>query len=154
MIARSNAIRVVDLLGYQNLIVQSQLNTEMIVGQFMIDSFIKKSLLFQSQYGQSLTQHFGTWLLPVKGPLPQVMTRGSTRPPSASRPASTHLRSRPSPHTKKQPICLEWNDSPSPGCPHPGCHYNHTCYRCAHNPNEFNKNHKAIFCPNREKSHQ
>ena len=63
----------------------------MVVGQFMIDSFVKKPLLFQSQNGQSLTQHFGTWLLPVKGPLPQVMTRGSTRAPSATHPASTHL---------------------------------------------------------------
>ena len=57
----------------------------------MVDSFIKKHLLFQSKNGQSLTQHFGTWLSPAKGPLPQVMTRGSTRPPSATRPASTHL---------------------------------------------------------------
>ena len=48
-----------DLQGYQNLIVQSQLKYRDGCGQFMIDSFVKQPLLFQSQYGQSLTQHFG-----------------------------------------------------------------------------------------------
>ena len=59
-----------------------------------------------------------------------------------------------SPLFRNRPICFEWNDSPLLGCPHPKCRYEHSCYRCAHNPNEPNKHHKAIFCPHKGKKSQ
>ena len=40
---------------------------------------------------------------------------------------------------------------PSNDCSYPACHYEHICYRRAHNPSITNRRHKAIFCPHREK---
>ena len=125
----------------------------MVIGQFMTINFVRKPLPFQSQNGLSLTQPCGTWLSLVKGPLPQVMTKGSTGPLSTHQPASTHLTE---PHHLPKSHQSVWNgttvlrqDVRIPAATTPisvtGVHTS---------PKEFSKRHKAIFCPNREKVHQ
>ena len=53
-----------------------------------------------------------------------------------------------------KPVCYSFNENPKPGCQHPNCRYDHSCYWCRHDPKITNKCHKAIFCPNRPKSQQ
>ena len=50
-------------------------------------------------------------------------------------------------------ICLEWNESTNPECLHPSGRFDHICYRSIHT-NASNKNHKAIFCPSKQKRPQ
>ena len=153
VIARSNASHVVDLLGYQNLIVQSQLKYRDGCWAVYDRQFRQKASAVSIPEWSVIDTTL--WNLAFAGQgIPSSSNDKGQYKGTFRNSSSQYTPSRPSPHTKKRPICLEWNDSPSPGCPHPGCRYDHTCYRCAHNPNEFNKNHKAIFCPNREKPHQ
>ena len=48
-----------------------------------------------------------------------------------------------------RPVCLDWNDTADPQCPHRDCKFAHICYRCAHNHRIPDKGHKAMFCPYR-----
>lgn len=75
------------------------------------------------------------------------LSRSSQPVTQSSRPATSQTPSGP----RKTPICLEWNENPSAGCPHIGCRYDHVCYRCVHNPSIKENNHKAIRCPNKGK---
>ena len=55
--------------------------------------------------------------------------------------------------TKLKPICLDCNDNPN-GCTQAACRYDHTCYRCVHNPNVQDKHHKASECTFRQRDWQ
>ena len=46
-------------------------------------------------------------------------------------------------------ICLQWNYSSDAQCPYPGCKYLHICLRCAQDPTVQDKQHKASHCPKR-----
>ena len=52
---------------------------------------------------------------------------------------------------RERKICLEWNDSPNPNCPYPDCKFEHRCYRCVFNSRVTDTRHKALFCPNMNK---
>ena len=58
---------------------------------------------------------------------------------------SQHLAHQNQSLTKRQPICLDWNDNPS-GCTRATCQCDHVCYRCVHNPRALDKRHKASQC--------
>ena len=135
VISRSQPERVVDLLGYQNLVITSHLDFP----DFKWEEYDRE---FRLQAAAS--------------PTPQWSVMDSTQWNMARR-SSTHLTNSypsqcpPPPHT---PISLAWNEHPSPGCPRCNCRFEHICYRCVNSPGIPNKRHKAIFCPNKDTKDQ
>ena len=71
----------------------------------------------------------------------------SPDPPAQEQPAAP--RPRPAPAPNRRPICFAWNEDPSAGCPHKNCKFEHICYICVRDPSIHNKNHKAVRCPHR-----
>ena len=143
--------RILDLLGYQNLIIQGYLNYP--DGRWVVydRQFRQKAsatsvpewsvidtTLWNLAFSSHVTGHHDD--------KPQETAYLCRDPPQAYR---TSWKSSSWP--KKQRICLEWNDTPSNDCPYPACRYEHICYRCAHNPSIIDRRHKAMFCPHREK---
>ena len=54
------------------------------------------------------------------------------------------LSPRPAPLApSRRPICFAWNKDPSLGCSHRNCKFEHICYVCVRDPSIHNKNHKA-----------
>ena len=80
----------------------------------------------------------GIW--PFLAALPNASYGDSSYKPSQLLPPS------------RLPVCIEWNEHPMPGLPHPSCHYEHVCYRCVHNPSIPDRRYKAIHCPNKEEA--
>ena len=77
-------------------------------------------------------------------------------PPGPFKPYHVEQTSRPQlssalSQSRKTPICLEWNNRPAAGCPHPNCRYEHICYCCIHMPTISDKHHKAIHCLNKDR---
>ena len=145
IIHRSQPERTPDLLGYQNLIVQtSQICQE---GHWVV--YDQRFRLKASAQGlhQWSTIDITVWSLtfPETSPKSVPLTQ-----------AQQHATQRPSrrPTAMTRPICLDWNDTPSPKCPHRECKFEHICYRCAHNYSIVDKAHKAMFCPNKPKQPQ
>ena len=79
----------------------------------------------------------------------ELSTNGDPVSRSFTRPVP---RSQPYNNQGRRPICFDWNESSTPGCPHPSCRFEHICYYCVRNSNVRDKVHKAIFCPNRSSS--
>jgi len=142
IIHRSQPDRTPDLLGYQNLIVQTSLRCQ--EGRWVIYDRrfrLKASALRLQQWS---TIDITLWQLAFPD-------TSLGRLPLSCVPQGSDYRLRPSKRTKStnRPICLDWNDTPDPQCPHPNCKFEHTCYRCAHNYRILDKSHKALFCPNK-----
>ena len=131
IISRSQPQRVVDLLGYQNLIITSHLEFP----DFKWEEYDRE---FRLQASAS--------------PIPQWSIMDSTKWNMARRPATHSIASRPTQHApqSQNPICLAWNEHFQPGCPHRNCRFQHICYRCVNAPGSLNRRHKAIFCPNKD----
>ena len=145
--------RMADLLGYQNLIIQGHLKYQDGCWASYDRQFCQKASATPVQAWSAIDTTL--WNLAFTGQrAPHTPEDGRQyRDPRQCEgmPASYYTTKQSSSFPKKQPICLEWNDSLSPGCPHPSCRYEHSCYRCAHNPTISNKYHKAIFCPHKDK---
>ena len=131
MIARSNASRVVDLLGYQN--VQSQLKYRNGCWAVYDHQFCQKASAVSVPEWSVIDTTLWNLAFASQGTSPSSNDKGQYRA-TFHTSTSQYTPNGASPLAKKSPICLEWNNSPSPGCPHPGCHYTHICYRCAHIP--------------------
>jgi len=133
IILRCQLQRVIDFLGYQNLIITSHL-------RFSDFNWATYDREFHQQAAASV--------------IPEWSVMDTTLWNLARQPNSQHSRSHlyaGSSQLKKTPICLEWNDSPAPGCPHHSCHFDHICYQCINVPNIPDKYHKAILCPHKDK---
>ena len=147
VISQSAPHRTLDLLGYQNLIIQGYLN-------YQDGRWVVYDRQFRQKASATLVPEWSAidttlWNLAFSSHVtghhddkPQEATYLRKDPPQAYR---TPWKSSPLP--RKQRICLEWNDTPSTNCPYPACRYEHTCYRCAHNPSITDRHHKAMFCP-------
>ena len=143
IITRTEPYRITDLLGYQNLIIQSYQKYQKGCWVAYDREFRRKaSALHMSNWSNVDTT---IWNLTFSGHAAPF--------PSGPNPSRGDLayRQSPSSTSRRPPICLEWNKHPSPGCPHPSCRYEHRCYRCVHNPSITNQHHKAIYCPNQAK---
>lgn len=46
-------------------------------------------------------------------------------------------------------ICYSWNHTPNPICAYPNCKYQHICIYCAKDPQATNRDHKALHCSRR-----
>ena len=147
IISRKEPNRITDLIGYQNLIIQSSIHCQ--EGRWVIYDRrfrLKASAAIIQEWS---TIDFTIWKLAFPECLP-----GSEKYSAARNPAYVSAR-QPSwapPPNHMQPICLEWNETPNPECLCPSCRYNHSCYRCAR-INATDKNHKAIFCPHKKNHH-
>ena len=145
VIHRSQPERTLDLLGYQNLVIQTSLLCQ--EGRWTVYDRcfrLKASALGLQQWS---TIDITLWNLaflemsPRSVPIANVLQRATCRP--SKRTSATN-----------RPICLDWNDTPGPQCPHHECKFEHICYRCAHNYRILDKDDKAIFCPNKPKQPQ
>lgn len=152
--------RIKDLLGYQHIIIQAH-------QEYHGDSWLGYDRRFRQRAATNPSRSWSTidqtlWSLAFSG-------RGSSRLCSYcfstshssnacelnfgshfSQHSTTHpSRSQFTPSQGRRPICFDWNETPAPGCPHPACRFEHSCYYCTRNPSVKDKSHKAIFCPNR-----
>ena len=145
IICRTEPHRIADLIGYQNLIIQSH-------QKYQQGHWLSYDREFRQKASASRILEWSNidatiWNLTFSG----YAATSSSRP-DASRGNHTYKQFPAS--SKKPPICLEWNEHPGPGCPHPSCRYEHICYRCVNNPGIPNRHHKAIYCPNQARRTQ
>ena len=132
--SRAKPERVLDLIAYLNLIINSQRGFEDLDWASYDHQFRQKASITSTMQWDVMEGTLWNW----------------SRSNSGTRLSS--LRSHSSAFsTKKVPICLEWNEYPSEGCPHHNCHYEHVCYRCINIPAITDNRHKAIHCPNKER---
>ena len=132
VVSRAKPDRVVDLIAYLNLIINGQ-------RRFQDFDWASYDRQFRQKAAATSALQWGT----TEGTLWNLSccnryTRSSTTFSSTT-------------STKKVPICLEWNEDPSEGCPHLNFRYEHVCYRCINVPAITDNRHKAIHCPNKER---
>ena len=156
VITHTKPHRTVDLLGYQNLIVQGYL-------KYQEGCWADYDRHFRQKASASPVLEWSAidttlWNLAFSGRAAMQLSGDGRLHGEVhcheSLPIHHRIPRQTSSFSRKQPIYLEWNESLSPGCPHPACRYEHSCYQCVHNPSIADKYHKAIFCPNKEKKSQ
>ena len=64
----------------------------------------------------------------------------STSSPPLSRCSSQAFRRFPA-------VCYAWNSNTAPNCPYPNCKYEHKCTICTREAGATDVSHKAIYCP-------
>ena len=132
--SRSQPQHVPSLLAYQHLVIHSHTHFKDFDWASYDHQFRQKAPVSPDIDWSTMD---GTlWNLCRTGGAPQM--------PQGARPPSYNSR----------PICLDWNEYPSPGCPHRNCRFEHICYRCVNLPSHINRRHKAVFCPNKDKNPQ
>ena len=77
-------------------------------------------------------------------------TKNPPQEASSGKPFSAPSRFRGASSTGS-PVCYEWNFSPDPVCPHPGCKYRHICIYCSNDARVADKEHKAVHCSRRRR---
>ena len=158
VISKKQPHRVMDLMGYQILIIEAY-------HEYRNDSWLNYDRRFRlraaSQPGRSWAAIDSTiWNLAFAGQA--KATRCNHCFSFAHSTSNCHLSGyntekkllTPPVHTfypaksfRGQPICYKWNNSRFPDCPHHNCRFAHICYICASNPQAADVNHKAVFCP-------
>jgi len=134
--------RTPDLIGYQNLIMQtSKLGQE---GRWILYDrrFRLKASALRLQHWSTIDITVWHMAFPELSPRSvPILQRGAYRPPQRTT-------------TTNRPICLDWNDTHNAQCPHCDCKFDHICYCCAHNYHIRDKDPKAMFCPNKPQQPQ
>ena len=184
IISRKQPTRVIDLLGYQSLIIQAyqehegdrwlgydrrfrqQAAATPSTTWSIVDTNLW-NLAFSGRGGISRCSHCFSLAHPSTDcelllPANTGQIQYQTQPPPHPQPQNIRgdripYRNRPPldpPLTTMQPVCYSFNETPKPGCLHPNCRFDHSCYWCRLNPKITNKRHKAIFCPNRSRPSQ
>jgi len=146
IISRSAPHRVADLIGYQSLIISASQNRHegrwtIYDRRFRLKASATKNTAWSAYDNTIWNQVFPDSTAGSYQPRPQPIKYNAalTRCPSSTvQPNYRRL------------ICLNWNDNPD-GCSHSPCRYEHSCYRCIHNPWVTDKMRKAIECPHQEK---
>ena len=159
VISRKESHRVVDLLGYQHLILQAH-------QEYHGDGWLGYDRRFCQRAVPSRswsTIDTTLWNLAFSGKGSSRLCSHCFSSSHSSRDCELNPGSNPYEHPStcppfrpqfpppqgRWPVCFDWNETAAPGCPHPACRFEHSCYYCTHNPNARDKAHKAIFCPNR-----
>ena len=149
IICRTQPQRTVDLLGYQNLIITSH-------QRFPDFNWATYDREFRQQAAASAVSEWSVldntlWNLARQStahPSKIQFTTYPSRSQYIEQSSRSQFSSSPS-QFRKARVCLDWNESPATGCPHPICRYEHICYRCINIPSIPDKHHKAIHCPNK-----
>ena len=151
IVCRSQPQQIVDLLGYQNLIITSH--------QWFPDfNWVTYDSEFHQQAATMAIPEWSVldntlWNLSRQTTTHFFMTQFTKQPNKSQQTERTYGSQLPTTITqsRKAPICLDWNDNPAAGCSHLNCYYDHTCYHCIHIPGIPDKHHKAINCPHKGK---
>ena len=144
IVSRHKPKRVADLLGYQRIIMGASLDCRE-------RKWLTYDCCFHLKASASNLKQWSTIDITIwNTTFPERAIRGHQPqgPPHYYQPNSNpHQRStrQNQPLPTRQPICLDWNDSPN-GCSRPSCRYAHLSYRCVHNPRVTDRNHKASQC--------
>ena len=139
---------VADLLGYQRIMMGASLDC-------CEEKWLTLDRRFCLKASASNLKQWSTIDITIwNTTFPERTIRGHRPqgpPPYYQLNSNPHQRStrQNQPLPTRQPICLDWNDSPN-GCSRPSCHYAHLCYRCVHNPRVTDRNHKASQCTYRQ----
>ena len=142
IISRKEPNRIADLIGYQSLIIQA--SSQCHAGRWVIYDRcfrLKASAVAVTEWSNI---DITLWKLAFPDRLPSGGTHCLTESTAQTRTSFSGSSGR------MRPVCLEWNETTSPECSRPFCRYDHSCYRCIH-LNVSSKNHKAIFCPHKDK---
>ena len=160
ILSRSAPHRVPDLLSYQALIIEAQM-------EYPGDHWLGYDRRFRQRAAVTKTTKWSKidttlWHLAFAG-RPSIarckycfsVTHCSSDcelapdpdPPAQEQPAAPSRRSTAVP--SRPPVCFAWNEDPSRGCTRKNCKFEHICYICAKDPSIRNKNHKAVRCPHR-----
>ena len=139
IVSLKNPSRIPDLIGYQNLIVQSSLNSHEGCWIIYDRRFRLKASATTISEWSAIDITFWRMAFPERPPAVSNYCFPKSPPPLQSFSSG-------SPPAPAPRVCLEWNENPDPGCPRPSCRFDHICYRCVQT-NVSNKKHKAIFCP-------
>ena len=134
-ISHAKPDRVVDLIAYLNLIINSQ-------RCFQDFDWASYDRQFRQKASANPTLQWGN----MEGTLWNLSCFNCSTRPSPSTTAFPLTTS-----TRKVPICLEWNKDPSEGCRHLNCRYEHVCNHCINVPAISENRYKAIRCPNKDR---
>lgn len=145
IVSRTEPERTADLLGYQQLIINSSQHCQ--EGHWVTYDrhFRLKASATRCKDWAPIDINIWNMAFPER-------TLAAAPPKAPRHPGSgIPVYSSRQPPNKYRNICLDWNDDPSPNCPYPGCRYEHRCYRCVFNPKVTDNQHKAMFCPHKGK---
>ena len=159
VIARKHPGRVIDLMGYQILIIEAH-------HEYRNDSWLNYDRRFRlrvaAQPGRSWAAIDSTiWNLAFAGQAKATQCNhcfsfahctsrchlNEGQPEKKQVFLSGCLSDSLTNRFRGCPICFKWNESKFPDCPHHNCRFEHVCYICASNPQAKSVNHKAVFCP-------
>ena len=156
VIANKQPQRIPDLLAYQRLIIESQMEYQ---GEAWMgyDRRFRQRAMANPHISWS-TIDTTLWNLAFAG---KARVARCTHCFSLSHPSNQcEWAPDPIPSTnyhqasavKSQPICRAWNTDSRPGCRFANCAFNHICWYCSADPQVTDKIHKGIFCPNHPRS--
>ena len=160
VLSRTQPERVPDLLAYQALIIQAQV-------EYQGDSWLGYDRTFRlramsqpnlkwSSIGPTL------WSLAFSGKgkvnrcrhcfsLTHSFSKCGWNPgyQTSSTSRSPHLTRPPQASRRFPAVCYAWNNNATPNCPYPNCKYEHKCTMCTREAGVTDVSHKAIYCPRR-----
>ena len=161
VIARKQPSRVVDLMGYQILILEAY-------HTYRNDSWLDYDRHFRlrvaAQPGWNWASINSTsWNLAFSSETKvdhckhcfsfahstsSCQANGDT--PEKKNTVSFNRPFYPSKFFRGCPIYYKWNESKLPNCPHHNCCFEHVCYICMSDPHAKSVEHKAVFCPSKQ----
>ena len=160
VISRSQPERVPDMLAYQALIIQAQM-------EYQGDSWLSYDRTFRLRAASKRNLDWSAvdptlWSLAFSGKGKSNGCKHCFSPTHSSTECSWNPEAQSSsrmnthaPELSEQParrlsrVCYDWNNSPSPSCSYPFCKYLHKCAICVRVPGAADTNHKALYCPYR-----
>ena len=152
VIAKKQPQRIPDLLAYQTLIIESQL-------EYQGDAWMGYDRRFRQRAAANPHTSWSTidttlWNLAFAGKARAAccnhcfsLSHASNQCEWAPDIIPNDSNYRQPPNLKYQPICKAWNTDTRPGCSYANCAYKHICWYCSNDPRVLDKAHKGVFCP-------
>ena len=152
VIAKKQPQRIPDLLAYQTLIIESQL-------EYQSDAWMGYDRRFRQRAAANPHTSWSTinttlWNLAFAGKARAArcnhcfsLSHASNQCEWAPDITPNDSNYRQPPHLKYQPICKAWNTDTRPGCSYANCAYKYICWYCSNDPRVLDKAHKGVFCP-------
>ena len=159
VVASKSPERIIDMLGYQSIIVEAS-------REYEGDTWLGYDRRFRQMAAATPGSKWATvaptlWNMAFTGHArvqrckncfslshqasdcewaPNVKSTGTSSPNSRARSSS--------------PVCKSWNFSTQASCDFHNCSYQHTCLLCTKDPTVINMGHKFINCPKRQSRRQ
>ena len=152
VVARKQPARLTDLMGYQSLIIEANM-------EYKNDCWIGYDRRFRQQAASCPHTPWSTvdttlWNLAFAGHARTTRCKYcfSLVHQSTDCDLSPEMPNQSRQKNQRPQFCFRWNETPAPMCPYLNCKYQHICYICAQDPANTNVSHKAIHCPQRHAS--